>query len=87
MRHLAGRIGLAIACAVAISSLGPVAVAQPSRATLARVTDRGINSHDAFWQKLWPKRFESPQNWLDWNTDLCGDASAAPSGVSFAKAC
>ena len=80
-------IGLAIACVAAISALVPVASAEPSRATLALLTDRGINSHDAFWEELWPNRSASPLNWLDWNTDRCGDAPAAPTGVSFERAC
>jgi Prokaryotic phospholipase A2 len=85
--RFATRVGLVVACAVAVSPLMPVATAQPSQATLVRLTDRGINSHGAFWHDLWPKRVASPQSWLDWSTDLCGDAPAAPSGVSFARAC
>lgn len=86
-RRVAVHAGLGIVCAIAFSPLLSMAAATPSKATLVRVTDRGINSHDAFWKDLWPKRFASPQNWLDWNTDLCGDAPAAPSGVSFTQAC
>lgn len=81
--------GIAVVLASLAGASGSLAATQvePSRSTLVRLTDRGIASYGDFWTNLWPKRNARPHSWLDWTSDLCGDAPEPPEGVSFARAC